>query len=172
VDVALGERVTADTGIISVADLSAPLVEIYVDESDMAMLVLGYEAELSFDSIPDQVFTGKVVQIDPQITAVSGVNVLRGMIQLDADSFAKPGLLLPGMSASVDVIGGRATNAVLVPLEALRDLGDDQYAVFVMENGEPRLQVVEVGLRDVTYAEITSGLEGNETVTTGIVETN
>jgi hypothetical protein len=40
-----------------------------------------------------------------------------------------------------------------------------------MVNGEPQFRVVEVGLRDVTYAEITSGLDGSEMVTTGIVET-
>ncbi|GAH13172.1 unnamed protein product, partial [marine sediment metagenome] len=43
---------------------------------------------------------------------------------------------------------------------------------FVMEDGEPRLRFVEVGLMDFTFAEILSGLEAGETVTTGIVETN
>jgi multidrug efflux pump subunit AcrA (membrane-fusion protein) len=109
--------------------------------------------------------------VEPQIQRVSNVNVVRGLVQLDAASFARPGVLRPGMNASLDVIGGRATNAVLVPLEALRELGDEQYGVFVMVNGEPQFRVVEVGLRDVTYAEITSGLDGSEMVTTGIVET-
>ena len=44
-------------------------------------------------------------------------------------------------------------------------------AVFVMEDGEPKLQVVEIGLVDFTSAEILSGLEAGEIVTTGIVET-
>jgi HlyD family secretion protein len=42
----------------------------------------------------------------------------------------------------------------------------------VMQNGSPRLQVVEVGLQDITYAEIKSGLNAGDVVTTGIVETN
>jgi multidrug efflux pump subunit AcrA (membrane-fusion protein) len=71
----------------------------------------------------------------------------------------------------VDVIGGRATNAVLVPVEALRELDEGEYALFVMENNEPQLRVVEVGLIDFTYAEIVSGLEAGEIVSTGIVET-
>ena len=45
------------------------------------------------------------------------------------------------------------------------------YAVFVMENGAPKLRVVEVGLMDFTYAQILSGLEAGDVVTTGIVET-
>jgi multidrug efflux pump subunit AcrA (membrane-fusion protein) len=60
---------------------------------------------------------------------------------------------------------------VLIPVEALREIGDGKYTVFVMENGTPRLRSVEVGLQDITYAEIRFGLEVGEIVTTGIVET-
>jgi multidrug efflux pump subunit AcrA (membrane-fusion protein) len=70
----------------------------------------------------------------------------------------------------VDVIGGKAENAVLVPIEALHKAGE-QYTVFVVENGEPRLRVVEVGIQDTLYAEIKSGLNAGEVVTTGITET-
>jgi multidrug efflux pump subunit AcrA (membrane-fusion protein) len=76
-----------------------------------------------------------------------------------------------GSAASVNVIGGRTENAVLVPLEALREFGDGQYAVFVMENDKPRLRVVEVGLKDLTKAEIISGLNVGDVVTTGLVKT-
>jgi hypothetical protein len=40
-----------------------------------------------------------------------------------------------------------------------------------MENGRLRLRVVEVGLQDLTKAEITSGLKAGDIVTTGVVET-
>jgi multidrug efflux pump subunit AcrA (membrane-fusion protein) len=77
-----------------------------------------------------------------------------------------------GSNASVDVIGGRAENAILVPVEAVREIAPGEYAVFVMEDGEPKLRIVTVGLMDYTSAEITSGLEAGEVVTTGVVETN
>jgi len=77
-----------------------------------------------------------------------------------------------GVSAGVDVIAGQAENAVLVPVEALRDLGNGEYAVFVVDDtGELTLRTVEVGLIDITYAEIISGVEQAETVSTGIMET-
>ena len=102
----------------------------------------------------------------------SGVTAVRAMVQLDMDSFAKPQTLPVGMNATVEVIGGQAENAVLVPVEALRELSPGQYAVFVMEDGEPTLRIVEVGLMDFTFAEILSGVEAGEIITTGIVETN
>jgi multidrug efflux pump subunit AcrA (membrane-fusion protein) len=75
-----------------------------------------------------------------------------------------------GLNATVDIIAGRAENAVLVPIEALRELDPGEYAVFVVENGEPKLRVVQVGLMDITLAEIISGLEAGEVVSTGIVQ--
>ena len=76
-----------------------------------------------------------------------------------------------GLNASVDVIGGRAENALLVPIEALREIEADRYGVFVMEDGQLRFREVEVGLCDLTYAEIKSGLRQGDQVSTGIMET-
>jgi RND family efflux transporter MFP subunit len=169
VNASVGE--SADAGLITLADLEQPLLEVYLDETDMNMVGLGYDVEVIFDALPDDVFQGQVVQIDPQLVNQSGLTVVRALVQLDTDSFAKPQTLPVGMNATVEVIGGRAENAILVPVEALRELTADQYAVFVMEDGEPALRMVEVGLMDFSFAEILSGLEAGETVTTGIVQT-
>jgi multidrug efflux pump subunit AcrA (membrane-fusion protein) len=71
----------------------------------------------------------------------------------------------------VDVVGGRAENAVLVPVEALHEIGDSKYTLFVVQNDVLRLRVVEVGLQDLTKAQILSGLDVGDTVTTGVVDT-
>ena len=92
-------------------------------------------------------------------------------MELDPASFSKPFNLPIGLNATVDVIGGKAENVLIVPVEALKSMGDGSYAVFVMENGVPKLKVVEVGLMDFTFAEIKSGLNLGDEVTTGIVET-
>ncbi len=156
---------------ISLADLSQPYVEIFLDETDLGNVQLGFEVEVIFDALPDDTFTGQVVQIDPTLYASQGVSALRALVKLDDPALASAGALPIGLSAAVDVISGRAQNALLVPIEALRELSAGEYAVFVMENDEPRLRIVEVGLMDFTYAEVTSGLERGEVVTTGIVET-
>ena len=116
-------------------------------------------------------YSGHILEIDPSLQSVSGSQVIRVLAQLDADSFAKSQNLLVGMNAAVDVIGGRTQGAVLVPVEALREISPNEYAVFVMDGDQPKLRVVTVGLMDFTSAEITSGLEAGEVVTTGIVET-
>ena len=113
---------------------------------------------------------GTVTQVDPMLSDASGVSVIRAIVALD--DFAKPQTLPVGLNATVDVIGGRAENALLVPVEAVRELSPGQFAVFVIdESGEPQLQFVEVGLIDFTFAEILSGLEQGDVVSTGIIET-
>ena len=60
-----------------------------------------------------------------------------------------------------------------MPVEALREIDTDEYAR--VRHGKRRTRafaaVVTVGLIDYTTAEITSGLEAGEVVTTGVVET-
>ncbi len=165
----VGENVSGD--LIALADLEQSLVEVFLDETDLDKIGLDYEVDVIFDALPEETFTGHVIQIDPQLSNVNNVSAVRAVVQLDADSFAKPQTLPIGLNASVDVIGGRSQNALLVPVEALRELSPGEFAVFVMEDGQPNLRFVEVGLMDFTFAEILSGLEVGEEVTTGIVET-
>lgn len=165
-----GEAVSGP--VIALADLEQPLLELFIDETDLHTVGLDFEVEVVFDALPDNTFSGHIIQVDPMLSEISGVSVVRAVVQLDADSFAKPQILPIGLNGTVEVIGGRAENAVLVPVEALRELSPGEYAVFVMENGEPQLRFIEVGLMDFSFAEILSGIEAGETVTTGIIETN
>ncbi len=165
---AVGEQAGSD--LITVADLTRPVLEVYVDESDMTNMKVGYAANIEFDALPGEIYTGEVTQVDPGLTSSMGMTTVRGLVALDVDALPEGTTLPTGMSATVDIIAGSAKNAVLVPVEALRELDEDEYAVFVVTDGEPRLRVVQVGLIDVTYAEIVSGLEAGEVVTTGLVE--
>ena len=154
---------------ITVANLDQPYtLEIFLDQSDWANIQVGYPVEVTFDLLPNNVYTGKVVSIDPNLTSTNGSLYVHASIQLDANVKT----ILPfGTSASVDVIGGQATNVLLVPIEALHLISPGQYSVFVMVNGKPEVRMVEVGLQDATHAEIKSGLNAGDVVTTGITVT-
>jgi len=170
VEAQAGENV-GSTAILSLADLDQPLLEIFLDETDLDKVGEGYEVEVVFDAFPDDTFMGTVEQVDPSLTSVSGTSVVKALVRLDESSFAKPLVLPIGLNATVEVIGGRATNAMLVPVEALREITPGQYALFVMVDGEPQLRMVEVGIMDFSFAEIISGIERGDVVSTGIVET-
>jgi multidrug efflux pump subunit AcrA (membrane-fusion protein) len=97
--------------------------------------------------------------------------MIEGLVELDKTPTLGSDRLPLGVSASVDIIAAQAENVVLVPVEALHKLSSGNYAVFVMESEKPVLRMVTVGLQDDTFAEITSGLQVGEIITTGIVET-
>ena len=164
-----GEAVTGNTTIIAIDDLSQATIQFYLDASDWTNAKVGYVASVSFDALTGQTFSGKVTEIMPGLITTQGSSMVEGIALLDK-SVDEIGLPV-GVEAAIDVISGQATNAVLVPVEALHQLSDGSYTVFVMTDGKPVLRTVKVGLKDDTYAEIKSGLKAGEVVTTGVVET-
>ncbi|MEW5941937.1 MAG: HlyD family efflux transporter periplasmic adaptor subunit [Chloroflexota bacterium] len=169
VDTSLGN--TAGTSpVIIVANLKELVLDIYLDASDWSNVAVGKPVEAIFDALPDSTFTGTITQIDAELYTSGNTTMVHGTVKLDITSAA---LDLPlGSSASVDVISAQALDAILIPVEALHETSPGEYAVFVMTNGVPRLRVVEIGIMDLISAEVVSGIEPGEVVTTGITDTN
>jgi HlyD family secretion protein len=161
---------TAQGTIMTIDDLSQAKIQFYMDASDWTNVKVGYDVSVSFDSLPNQTFSGKVTEVMPGLISVQGSTMVEGTALLDS-SVADIGLPV-GVDAGIDVISGQALNAVLVPVEALHELPDGTYTVFIMKNGTPALTTVEVGLQSDTFAVITSGVLVGDVVSTGIVETS
>jgi HlyD family secretion protein len=158
------------SSMVTISNLDQPYsLDVYLDAEDWGQVKVRYEIEVSFDIIPDQIFSGTVTGVYPTLDTTSSNSALVHITARlnDAITYELPS----GSAASVDVVGGRAENAVLVPIEALHEFDDGKYALFVMENGRLRLRVVDVGLQDLTTAEIISGLNAGDIVSTGVVET-
>lgn len=157
---------------ITLADLSLATLDTYFDETDLDKVIVGNEVEVVFDALPDDVFTGRLVRVDPSLTQSQNAGLLHAVAVLDGDSPQDLSRMPVGLNATVDLVAGRAENALLVPVEALREIDTDTFAVFVVAtDGSLELRPVKVGLRDLTWAEITSGLRAGEVVSTGLVET-
>jgi HlyD family secretion protein len=154
---------------ITLADLEEPVLQFWVEESDMRGVAVGNRVEIIFEALPDDTFTGEVIRVDPALVTVDGTLAVQAWASVDLASH--PANLLGGMNADVEVISAEARDVLLVPIQALRELGPDQYAVFVVQpDGELVLRPVQVGLQDYVNAEILSGLELGEIVSTGVEE--
>jgi len=157
---------------ITISDLSQLEVAVSIDETDIAKFNIGSKAEIVFDAFPDQTFNGEVSEVSPELTSTLMTKVGTGTVILDdqATAFLKSSPL--GLNASVEVISEEAKDVILIPVEALMDLGGGEFAVFVVgTDGQLRLKTVEVGLNDGTYAEIKSNLAQGDIVSTGLVST-
>ncbi len=159
---------TATTSpIITIASTDELLITLYMDETDVDKALVGNKTQISFDAFPDVVLNGEIISVEKALQTVDGTPVIVSLVDFDTTGLP----VLSGMSADVEIIGGEAIGALLVPIQALREVAPGSYAVFVVEGDDLKLTPVKVGLRDFANAEILSGLEAGDIVSTGIVET-
>ena len=52
--------------LFQVADLSSVEIVIYIRETELGEVKLGQKAEISIDTYPDKVYSGKVIYISPE----------------------------------------------------------------------------------------------------------
>ncbi len=155
--------------ILSIATTQDLLVRFYLDETDVDKVAAGNRVTFTFDAYPDLPMEGEVINVEPTLKTVDGTPVVVVWAKLTNEPEA---VILSGMTVDVEVIAGETRGALIVPIQALRELSAGSYAVFVVQSdGQLKLTPVEVGLRDYASAEILSGLNAGDVVSTGTVET-
>ncbi|MBN2116014.1 MAG: efflux RND transporter periplasmic adaptor subunit [Anaerolineales bacterium] len=158
-----GENIGA-AAVITITNINQPyMIDVSLDETDWDTAKVGYAASVTFDLLPDKTYTGTVIQVYPALDDSSGISMIHVLVQLDHSI----SLDIPaGSTAGVDVTGGEALGAVLVPISALKEVEPGKYIVYIMENGEPVEQEVQLGLQDILYAEVKSGLKAGDVLLT------
>jgi multidrug efflux pump subunit AcrA (membrane-fusion protein) len=146
--------------------MANPQVQFWVEESDLSEVAVGNRVEIEFEGLPDELFDGEVVRIDPALVTVDNSLAVQAYAALGPST---EGLdLLGDMNVDIEVISVEARDVVLAPVQALREIAEGVYAVFVVQpDGELAMRPVELGLQDVVNAEITSGLEAGEVISLG-----
>ena len=172
---AVGEQVSSNMPILTLANLQEPRLLFWVAEADfsdltdMSGVAAGRRVDITFEALADEPFTGEVIRVDPILGSVGGTPAVQAWASLDLGT--SEANLLAGMTAEVEVIAAETMDALLVPVEALRELSPGQYAVFIVKpNQELEMRVVAVGLKDLVNAEILDGLELGEVVSVGETE--
>lgn len=169
IELNVGEDV-GTAAVIAISNLNQPYtIDAYLDETDWDTAKVGYAATVTFDLLPDKNYTGKVTQVYPVLDDSSGTSMVHILVQLDEPVNVD---LPAGVTASVDIVGGEALGAVLVPTSALKEVEQDKYIVYIMKNGEPVEQEVEIGLQDILYAEVKSGVQKGDVVLTDATTVN
>ena len=117
-----------DVGQTVAASLSAPQIYLIaqdlkqmqilaaVDESDIGSIKAGQKVVFSVQAYPNRNFDGLVDEVRLQSKLTDNVVSYTVVVRVDNT----PGLLLPGMTATVQFITGSATNVLTVPNAALR----------------------------------------------------
>jgi HlyD family secretion protein len=171
-----GDQITSAT-VLATLVTKQELVQVSLNEVDVAKVKVGEQATLTFDAVPDLTLTGKVTEVDIIGTVTQGVVNYNVQIGLDTQNDQ----IKPSMSASADIITDVHQDVIAVPSGAVKTQNGQSYVQLlnsanpastaggqssVTSNVAPTQQAVTVGLSNDTMTEITSGLKEGDMVVT------
>jgi HlyD family secretion protein len=198
VDIKLGETAISGTtniagsNLITVADPSSILVEVLVDEADIANIEIDQSADVFAVAYPDQALKGTVQSIATSAKRSSyrqGLSfTVKILLEVTADIDIRP-----GMSCRAEIFTKIKQDTIAVPIEAIvfedeadesSDLNSEQDSegvtiraaadnlnasshVFVFVDGKVVKRNVELGISNDRLQEITSGLAVDDKVVIG-----
>jgi RND family efflux transporter MFP subunit len=148
----------ASRELFRLAQIDTLRVYVNVPQTIMASIQPGQNAQLMVRELPQKIFMGKVVRTASALDAAS--RTLPMEVQVSNPDLA----LLPGMYAQVKLSTTRTTPPLLVPSNALVIRADGPQVATVRQDQTVRYQKVKVERDYGTEVEISSGLNGDESL--------
>ena len=153
-----GDMATVGKELMVLAVEGDTLIEVQVDEKNLAKLTLGQIALCSADAYQQQRFNAEVTYINPSVDAT------RGAVAVKLRVPEPPTYLRQDMTVSVDIETSKKDQALVVPGGALHDRGSNKPWVLVVRNEHAVRQEVTLGLLGDNNVEILTGLNAGERV--------
>ena len=157
--VSVGDYVKEGQDLVNLESLDPLKVDFRVPELALSQVKDGQSLQIALDALPDKVYDGRIVAINPLLDANGRAVVLRAQVA------NRDGKLRPGMFARVRLFTSEARDSALVPEESLFPVGDDKY-VYKVIDGKAIRQKVEIGQRRDGKVEIVSGLAATDVIVT------
>ena len=153
-----GQRIMPGMDLYKIADLSTVWVEGEVFEKDLALITLGRNAQMTFESYPGETFTGQVSYVYPTITADSRTGRVRIALRNPALRFK------PGMYANIQFEVPVHVRGIHVPRSAVLQTGERTIAFVQSADGTLVPRVITIGMSTSEHVEVLSGLRAGEIV--------
>ena len=153
-------------------DLTKMQIETSVSEADIGKIKVGQHAQYTLDGYQDKIFEGEVTQVRLASTTTNNVVTYTVIVSVDnADGFA-----IPGMSANVSIIVGKAQDVLCVDNKALKftpadnEQKYDKQGIWILEKQGPKRYNIELGLSDENKTQIISNeiKEGDKVIISSI----
>jgi multidrug efflux pump subunit AcrA (membrane-fusion protein) len=157
----------SSTILASIQTPGNPVATVNIAEVDVSKVKPGQKVTLTFDSIPDVTFTGKVAGINKLGVVSSGVTSYPATIQFDSTSDK----ILPNMAVQAAIITDVKEDVILVPSSSVTS-SNGQTVVRTLRNGQLVAVPVTVGERSDSQTEIIDGVSEGEVVVTAIPNQN
>jgi HlyD family secretion protein len=145
--------------LAEIADLTRLQVRVFVDEPELGSLKQNQAVEITWDGVPNRVWTGQVEQLPKSIVARGPRNVGEVICSVD-DTKSE---LLPNSNINVRIRTAERQNALTLSRSAVRTEGNKHY-VLLVDHGRLRKQEITVGISNATDFEVLSGITGNDLI--------
>ena len=172
------------TVIMRIADMSSKQILAKVDETDIGSVKVGQSATFTVDSFNGKTFTARVSKISRTDTSnswnintssssssssSSSASVIYYYVTLDVDD--PENLLLPAMTARVEINTAEKNDALVVPISTLKTDANGSYVIVKNADGTQENRYVSTGIYSDEYVEILDGLsEGEQVVSTYVAK--
>ena len=144
-----GEMVNMQSPVAVVGNANNFMIELQVDEFDIARIRPGQRVLINMDSYKGQVFEAAVTRINPLM------NERSKSFTIEADFVKQPPALFPNLTCEANIIIQSKDKALTIPRNYLLD---NDYVL--MKNSEKRKVVT--GLKDYQKVEIVEGLTAKD----------
>lgn len=161
IDTKVGDSVMPGRWLGDIYNTDKMMLYIQVDDIDIVNVVQGAPVTVTIDAMSGETFEGSVMNVSSHGNTSGGVTKYGVNIEVTGGEG-----LRPGMQATGYIDAGSAEDVLLIPVEAIFDENGEQM-VEVLEDGNPELKKVTLGLMNDRYAEVLDGLEEGDLVITG-----
>ena len=156
-----GASVSQNVPVVDVVDITRVRLVANVVEKDLRLLQAGNAATVQVDAFPGETFTGRIARIAPVLDPATRTAPIE--IEIPNPEFR----LKPGMYARVGITTQTKKDALVLPANAVIDLGGRR-GVFIPQNEIAVFRTVQTGAEQDDLVEILGGLnEGETVITTG-----
>ncbi len=164
VDVRPKDRLQPGALVLTVQDDSKLFAEVMIPELYARKIQLGQQADVSFDSIPNRVFSARVALLETEARPQAGTSVFRALLEIDTHE-----QIPPGISANVTITTEIRENVLAVPDRLIFDVGLDKSVMVLREDKKDfwrrkvqQTVVIEPGISDGVMREVRCGLERDD----------
>ena len=157
-----GAFVSQNAPIADVVDISRVRLVANIVEKDLRQIAGGDDATVEVDAFPGEQFTGRIARVSPVLDPATRT----ASIEIEIPN---PGFRLkPGMYARVGITTNQKKDTLVVPINAIVDLGGRRGVFVAQDNNTGTFRPIRVGIEEATQAEVLDGVtEGEVVVTTG-----
>ncbi|HYQ81972.1 MAG TPA: efflux RND transporter periplasmic adaptor subunit, partial [Anaeromyxobacteraceae bacterium] len=152
-----GDVVAAGKALLVLALDGATRLSVQPDERTLAWLRAGQPAQAVADAFPGRPFPAEVSWVSPAVDAS------RGTVEIRLAVVRPPDFLRSDMTVSVNMEVARRPGALVVPADAVQDLGGEP-SVLCLRGGRVERRPVRLGARADGVVEVSDGVAEGEAV--------